>query len=356
MHWRRAVAILVVLLTTVVGLIGVTNIAHAAPSAGHSIPSFTAPREGAKVTLGDTSIDGPSISVTYAPKTVLAWTGTDAAHHLNVMTSTDGLHYSNKHILPETSLWRPAVAFIDTGRGDPYGTIVIAWTGTDAAHTLNVEFIHVPDFVVQQKITYWGETSFTAPALATINGDINSDVYLSWAGTDAAHTLNIMRHTTNPQSNHKYTLWGWSSISRPSLSTDQSSGSAVSLILAWTNTANHLAFATSTDGARWTMPSSSPLPQQSAWAPSMIAFYSTTMPNHWLAWTGSGSTSTRNINVKYTQHFPSWSDANASVTLGETAISSPALAYNWVSPQVLLAWTGTDALHRLNVAVVYVAA
>lgn len=346
MRWHRFVPVLVVLLTTVVSLAGVTNLAQASPSA-----TFSPPKEGAKVTLGDTSIDGPAISATYAPATVLAWTGTDTAHHLNVLTSSDGLHYGNRHILPETSLWRPAVAFIDSGRGSPYGTIVIAWTGVDPAHTLNVEFIATPAFTVKEKIAYWGETSFTAPALATVNGDINSDVYLAWSGNDGAHSLNVIHHTTNPETNHKVTLWGWTSISRPDLHHDLSTVSS-SLILAWTKADNHMAFATSTNGQNWGRQLT--MSQQSAWAPSMIGFFATDMPNHWLAWTGSGSTSTRSIHVAYTQHFPSWSDIGATVALNEAAISSPELTYDGISRQVLLAWTGVDPAHRLNVAVVYV--
>jgi hypothetical protein len=350
MHRRRLLITFLALCGAVVSLVGVSNLAHAAPR----IATFTVPQEQTKVVLADTSIDGPAIA-TMGNGTVLAWTGTDASHHLNIMTSTDGLHYSNKHILPETSLWRPAVLFIVSGRALPYGTIALAWTGTDPGHTLNLEFISTPDFSVTNKIIYWGETSFTAPALASINGDVNSDVYLAWAGTDSAHTLNVMHHGTVTKINQKQTLWGWSSISRPNISTDQSS-SSTGLILAWIAPNNHIYFANSTDRVHWTMPGTSPLSYQSAWAPSLIAFYATDTPNHWLAWTGSGTTSTRLLNVQYTQHYPSWSDAGSTASLQETAISSPELAKSSVSGRVLLAWTGTDGSHHMNVAMISVTA
>jgi len=358
MRWFRLVPMcIVIVVLTLMGGVGGVGGAHAAPSgASTTSTTYSAPREGAKVILGEFSIDGPAILATYQPQTVLAWTGTDAAHHLNLLTSADGLHYSAKVILPETSLWRPALAFIDSGRGAPYGTIVLAWTGTDSAHTLNMEFISLPGLTVREKITFWGETSFTAPALATVNGDINSDVYLAWAGTDAAHTLNVIHHTTSVESNSKQTLWGWNSVSRPNLSPDQNATSGTALILAWTGVNHHLYFAQSADRTHWTMPSSSPLSQQSAWAPSLIAFYATNMPAYWLAWTGSGSTSTQQLSVAYTQQYPTWSAAGTSTMLTETAISSPALAYNGVNRQVLLAWTGTNAAHSLNVAVVDVTA
>jgi hypothetical protein len=349
MRPHRLFATFVAALAIAAGLFGGST-ARAAP--GRPAVVFGPPTEGTKVILNDTSIDGPAISATYAPATVLAWTGTDAAHHLNLLTSQDGLHYANKLVLPETSLWRPAVAFIDSGRGAPYGTIVLAWTGTDDAHTLNLELVATPDLTVKEKITFWGETSFTAPDVATVNGDVNSDVYLAWAGSDAAHTVNVLHHTTIDQQNAKQTLWGWSSVSRPNISHDQSPGSSVALILSWTGIDNHLYFATSADRAHWTTPATSPLGQQSAWAPCMFAFYATNMPTHWLAWTGSGTRSSQELTVQYTEGFPDWTDVNSKTTFGESAISGPELAYAGVTGQVLVGWTGTDAAHHLNLAVV----
>jgi len=350
MFWRRVLGTLIVAFAAVVGLVGMSGVALASPKV-----AFGQPTEGTKVTLDDTSIDGPALATTYAPATALAWTGTDANHHLNIMTSSDGLHYSNKHILPELSLWRPAIAFIDTGRGAPYGTIVLAWTGTDANHTLNVEFIKTPDFTVTRKVTLWGESSFTAPALATINGDINSDIYLSWAGTDSAHTVNVMHLTTNSDATDKHTQWGWSSISRPNLSTDPSS-SGTGLILSWTGTNHRIYFANSADGVSWSAPGASPLSVQTDWAPTMIGFSATALPTHWLAWAGNGTSPSGNVNVQYTQSYPGWGDANSSGSLNETAISSPTLVYNGdgTSRQVLIGWAGTDQYNHLNIAVISV--
>ena len=353
MSWRRLFMTGIALLVAAISLVGMSHIAAAAPQA-----TFGPPKEGTKVVLGDTSIDGPAIVTTNdAPATAIAWTGTDSAHHLNLMTSNDGLHYSNKHVLPETSLWRPALAFIDSARVGPYGTIVLAWTGTDTNHTLNVELIRMPDFTVISKTILWGETSFTAPAVATINGDVNSDIYLSWAGTDRAHTVNVMHLMPQSSSRDKHILWGWSSISRPNISRDHASDNKGPLILSWTGVNNRIYFAyASEDRSHWTMPSSSPLSQTTAWAPGMSGYFTDAMPTHWLAWTGTGTTSTHQLYVRYTQHYPSWSDANATAALPDYAISSPALAYNSTGSahQLLIAWTGTDSLHHLNVAVVTV--
>ena len=352
MSWRRLILTGFALLVAAVSVAGMSNFAAAAPRA-----TYGPPKEGAKVILGDTSIDGPAIVATNSPATALAWVGTDAAHHLNLMTSSDGLHYGSKHILPESSAWRPALAFVDSARGAPYGTIVLAWTGTDASHTLNVEFINMPDFAVTRKVTLWGDTSFTAPALATVNSDVNSDVYLSWAGNDPAHTLNIMHLQTHTQIRDKHILWGWGSLSRPNLARDLSSDNKGPLILSWLGVSHRIYYAyASEDRSHWTMPAESPLTLQSAWAPSMIAAFATALPTHWLAWTGSGATGTHQLSVRYTQHFPVWSDANATTALAEYAISSPALVYNGdgTTNKLVMAWTGTDSQRHMNVAVITV--
>ncbi len=355
MSWRRIVITMLVLVSTGVSLVGVAHVTQAAPQASQAPQvTFGAPKEGAKVTLNETSIDGPAIAWQY-PGAIIAWTGVDAQHHINLMTSVDGLHYSNKRILPETSLWRPAVTYFASLRGAPYGAILLAWTGTDAHHTLNFESISTPDYKVTKKITFWGETSFTAPAIGLIGSDVNSDIYIAWAGTDKAHTLNVIHRTTAAATQEKRTLWGWSSISRPNLFSDLSNDSKGALILSWTGVNNRLHFAYSaTDKTHWTMPNSSPLSIQSAWAPSMIGFNTSTQPSHWVAWTGSGTTSTRALNVQYTQRYPSWSDANTTATLNETAISGPALAIpsTGAEPTVLIGWTGVDYYHHLNVAIV----
>ncbi len=367
MSWRRIVLSLLMLLSMGVSLVGVTTVAQASPQApqvsqiSHTLQvpqasqaTYGKPKEGAKVILNDTSIDGPAIASGYGG-TFIAWTDTDAQHHINLMTSTDGLHYSNKHILPETSLWRPAIDFIGSMRTVPFeGTLVLAWTGTDTHHTLNLEMISTPSFKVTEKITFWGETSFTAPAVGVIPGDVNSYVYLAWAGTDSAHTLNIIQRATFDKTQSKKILWDWSSISRPNLSYDQSSDSKGGMLLSWTGVNNRLYFAyLAADGIHWTMPSTSPLSMTSAWAPSMIGYYTTTQPTHWLAWTGTGTTSTRYLYVQYTQHYPSWNDANARTTFNETAISSPTLAFGNAANKGLIGWAGTDPSHHLNVAVVY---
>jgi hypothetical protein len=104
------------------------------------------------------------------------------------------------------------------------------------------------------------------------------------------------------------------------------------------------------------MPDASPLSRQTDWAPSMIGFDATTLPSHWLAWAGNGTSPTGNVNVQYTQSYPGWGDTNSTASLDETAISSPALVYNGngTTRQVLIGWAGTDQDNHLNIAVISV--
>jgi hypothetical protein len=346
---------LVIVLTVValfafgVSLAGMPGTAQAA-SQSSTRANFGPPTEGTKVVLAETSIDGPGFwtNAVTTPKAILAWTGTDKAHHLNLLTSNDGLHYANKHILPEMSLWRPGVAFDQGGRGAPYGQIAMAWTGSDSAHTLNVEYIAMPDFTVTKKFTFWGEKSFAAPSVAFINDDL----YIAWAGTDRVHTLNTLHISRTREVQEKHTFWGWTTISRPDLSHDFSTGE---LLMAWTRTGdNTIAFAQRDNSGTWKMPPSSPLNSGSNFAPSMIGLDATDMPNHWVAWNGVGEFTSRRIFIQYTTAFPVWKDSGMASVLGEWAISGPELGYVGVARQVLVSWTGIDTLHHLNVAVVTV--
>ena len=77
-------------------------------------------------------------------------------------------------------------------------------------------------------------------------------------------------------------------------------------------------------------------------------------PNHWVAWHGQGEFTSQRIFVQYTTAFPTWQDAGMASVLGEWAISGPELGYVGVARQVLVCWTGIDAQHHVNVAVVTV--
>jgi hypothetical protein len=302
---------------------------------------FGPPTEGQKVTLADTSIDGPALwtSPSGSTRAIIAWTGTDASHRLNYLTSSNGLTFTNRHILSETSLWRPAIAAVSV---DPNPTVEIAWTGTDELHHVNL-LSGVPG-QGYTKVTLH-EISFTAPALA-ING---GTVYLSWAGTDPNHSINVVPVLWRGglSVGTKVTLPQFSSISRPNLAFDPN---ANQLLLSYTSPSGRINFATSPDGIHWSVPSTSPLLEWSDVSPTMMSFAANNMPRYFVAWRGVDGA--HSLNVQYTESFPRWPLDDSKATLHEACFGGPTLGFVGTSRQVLVAWTGLDAAHHLNMAVI----
>ncbi len=337
---RGAVFAVFVALSLLLSVFASTRMAQAAPTT-----VFTNPRIAQKVTLPQTSIDGPALwtSATGDIRAEIAYTGTDPAHRLNVMTSADGIHYGDKHILSETSFARPALVRLGSGSGD---SIALAWTGTDRSHRLNV-LVGNPGHGYT-KLTL-NQMSFTAPSLAMNGGYL----YLAWTGTDANHSLNVARIVWRGGMylDKKVTLWSLHSPTRPSLTYDPN---ADQFLLSWVVAGtNRIAFATAKDGLSYTVATASPLPQWSYSGPHMIGLPVNNMPRYFYAWTGTDTQ--RSLNAQFTESFPRWPDVAATqTTFGEQALGGPALGYVGAANRALLAWTGTDAAHHLNIAVLSV--
>jgi hypothetical protein len=317
-------------------------------------PKLSTPHLINKVTLNDTSLDGPAVALsTEFSAGVLAWTGTDSAHHLNLrLTQASNLGVSDlakgsKRTLAETSISRPAVAI---NGGDSTPSVTVAWVGTDPKHTLNVLFDVYGEH--PEKLTLWGETSFTSPALS-IDPMSSMEMMLAWSGNDANHSINVLPiDVAQPHlaRGTKTTLWKFHSLARPSLALGWD---AVSYVyrLSWTELETHrLAYALS-DGMTFTMPSSSPMSETSLKGPSLITARSegTEYTADFIAWTGTDTN--RSLNVRYTLHFPTWGNpATTKATFKESCLGGPTL--NQADPQVapIIAWTGTDPAHHLNLA------
>lgn len=348
MHWRHILVPAICLAAATLGLYGMTATAIAAPH----VPDrpqvvFGPPQEGSKLILGETSIAGPALWALpgATPQVILGWTGTDAAHHVNVRTGSDGFHLTAKRILPETSPYRPAVTFSSGGRA---GFIVVAWTGTDAAHTLNVEYLDAGTLATVRKQTFWGNTSFGGPGVAVYGA---GNLALVW--TDKAQNRTVMRISPQGQILGKVQL-GAASASGEStnLTVNPANGQ---LVLSWiepVQTYSVLFFSTSTDAVQWT--ATRWIAEYSDVAPSMVGIRATNMPTYWLAWTGTGRDTAHHLNVQYTERFPDWTNVNSKTMFGETGLGAPALGYVGQPRQMLVAWTGTDSAHHLNVAVVFV--
>ena len=136
------------ILVLVIALFGLGSVpaqtVHAAASQQQMSPqtathaSFAAPHEISKTILHETSIDSPAFwtdnctGPCLPPLYFLAWTGTDAAHHVNYVAPAIA---TTKVTMPETSIAHPAAV----SGGDLND--IIAWTGTDSLHHLNIECV-----------------------------------------------------------------------------------------------------------------------------------------------------------------------------------------------------------------------
>jgi hypothetical protein len=187
--------------------------------------------------------------------------------------------------------------------------------------------------------TLFGETSISAPGLALFHGKL----LLSWTGTDANHSLNVLPlslPTLTPGA--VTTLPQFSSLAGPNLSQVGSS-----IVLNWTTRSQHLNLASSADGVHFTSAlGAGGLPQLSAAAPDSLFTPREGGPEHWLAWTGTDAF--RHLNIQWTAHYPQWPDpARTKTILGDTALHGPQIATN---AGFFIAWTGTDSAHHVNVA------
>jgi hypothetical protein len=308
---------------------------HAEMPSGYTGPAISVP-----ATLGDTSIDGPAFwsqsayqlpGGSFDPAIVLAWTGTDRRHHLNVETSPDGLTFQNKIVLNETSIARPSVIVVPAASGN---VAVIAWTGTDSRHHLNVTY---DVYGSPHKVTL-PETSPYAPSLAYFGGQI----WISWAGTDGGRTLNVL--ALGPQGltpGVKTTLWSNGSHATPDLSPDPTDNL---LLLSWQMAATtHVNFLQSSDGSHWSLGIPAPLGAASQFSPAMMVINSppANVPGYYLCWTAQYDS----LDVAPSATLTSWANPTRSLIL--YTIGAPALGYTSQYNQILIAWTGTD--HHIKV-------
>lgn len=240
---------------------GGVAVAQAAPAARttQTVPAQAAIRI-TKVTLPETSIDGPSLA-SLATTSVIGWTGTDAAHHLNVEISRDGLNFdrSTKLILNETSPFRP-----DVGLFSENTAISIAWTGTDANHSLN--FLPITDS----------------------------------GGTFTLGTKQVLSQFSSNAGPHLVQI-GPNSVA-----------------LCWTSRSGQPKVAVAGGDLRFRLAAT--LPEATAFAPSMLFRTS----GDWIAWTGLDSA--HRLNLEATTTFPSF--PNPKTILGDTAFGGPALGIN----------------------------
>jgi hypothetical protein len=278
----------------------------------------TFPGPTGKVMLPQQAIEGPALANVNDSHLALAWTGTDAAHHLNVVTSQDGRLFGGKVTLPETSPHAPAAAFGN-------GRLFLAWT--DSQRRINV--ISSTDNVTFSNKVTLTQMSTSAPALTFANGLL----HLAWTGTDSQHHLNVMSSTDGLTWGSKVTLAQMSGTG-PGLAFANGS-----LYLLWVGTDPNLSLnlMTSADGVTWA--NKVTLTQSSNAHPALVPW-----EELYVAWTGTDPA--HHLNLLISDGTPS--SLADKQTYDETSTAAPALAV--FQGDVYLGWTGPDPGHQVNVA------
>jgi hypothetical protein len=184
------------------------------------------------------------------------------------------------------------------------------------------------------------ETTKVSPALVQYVDPVTPmppSLFVAWTGTNSAHNLNVLASpnggTWNP--NAKVTLQE-TDLDGPALA----AGPGSPLFVAWTGTdaEHHLNFDRSTNGKNFD--GKVTLSETSLHSPA-IAYSDNTL---FLAWTGTDS----RLNIATLGSSGSnYGKILHKVTLGETSGVAPALAA--VGRHLYLSWSGQDAQHRLNV-------
>jgi hypothetical protein len=122
---------------------------------------------------------GPALTV-FNNLLYIAWTGTDKYALLNVMSSKDGINFSNKVTLREDSAYGPALAVLNN-------RLYLTWTGVDPQHSLNI--ISSADGVNFIGKHILGQSSMSSPALLATppdwpNTGNKQQLFMTWTGPD----------------------------------------------------------------------------------------------------------------------------------------------------------------------------
>jgi hypothetical protein len=327
--------------------------ATSAPSLGPAPRRDIQVREVQKSALAAQSIDGPALWVQPPSATrgssagriggVLAWTDSGHYHRIHIMTSADGLHYDRDLLLPANAIARPSVTMASVRDAE---VVILAWTGIDPGHRLNVMY----DVLGRQHVLTLPQGSPDAPSLALYAGRL----WLAWTGLESSHALHIRSLALDGQGvvpGAEIVLGDYRSLAAPSLAPDAPHHQ---LLLTWAAVAKAdspwLSLAVSPDGTHWHLPPATLPTQASSVGSAIMAFPSPQPQMPAYSWAWSGTERWHPIRLALAPTIQDWSAP--VTTLTEWCLGQPALGYVGPTHQILLAWTGIDPRHTLTLAVI----
>ena len=276
----------------------------------------------------------PSLAV-FNGKLFMAWTGTDSNHSINVAESYDGLHFGSPVVfLNNSSVWyaAPAIAAFN-------GKLYLTWTGywahiNIASSTDGLHFSH--QSLVTDPNTGAVQTANGSTALAAVNGKL----YVAWSGTDGVNTINVATSTDGVHFTHPYlyTELGHGSPWSPALGANNHG-----MTVAFTSVpvgeqpcrrVYGLPVPGSGGGISFLLPACPPGSYNTG--PGLGALGTETF----VIWVGTAQADEVIIDAFGTTH--------TETHTGQTAIGNPAIV--GFNGHVYYAWTGTDGAHTINVA------
>lgn len=305
------------------------------------------------VTLNESSPFGPALwsvgtqrVAAGTPRALLAWTGTDRYHHINVMSSYDGVSFGQKRMLPASAYGSPAIVAPPC-----MCNIVVAWTGLDARHSLNV----LVDAFGAQRILTLDDASPYSPSI-TYFGD---QFWLAWTGSDPEHSLNVRSLGSQGLTPGPKTIVPEAhAATAPTLTVDLR---FQMLLLTWAEqppagspayVQPALTLKGSRDGVGWQPILAAPLRQTSFRQPTLLAIGAppSVMPYYYFLWTGTDPLHSLNLATSY--NYDNWS--GTPMTLAEQSRGGAVVGFTGHPNEILLAWTGIDPACHLNVATMHV--
>jgi hypothetical protein len=194
---------------------------------------------GNKVTLTDTakSGTGPALAV-FHNHLYVVWAGTDSPSHMHIGYFQGNSALANHTWLADSTGYTPALAYY-SANGLSY--LYLAWTGTDSAHHLNFED-SADGITFTHKVTLT-DTSARGPSLAVFNGRL----YADWVGTDTPRHMWVGYYVrTSSLGGHARLPWVPTPDGDPALAAQGGN-----LFAAFTQSNSIVSISQSSDGLSW---------------------------------------------------------------------------------------------------------